>query len=375
LPAEIEAKQAVVGRGRALKRRPCQIAVLAAIFASALTTGTTAQENSQVNNPGKQARAVRVGEGIIRVDGRLDEDVWELVPPLDDFIQKEPIEGAPPSERMEVRFAYDSRALFVGFRMWSRDGATIQAPLGRRDVAGQSEHVAVSLDTYLDRRTAYTFGVTASGVRIDRFHPEDREEGFDAGFEPIWDARVSLNAQGWTAELWIPFSQLRFNDAPRQVWGVNIFRFTPTLNEQDYWILIPRTLRPDVNVDVYVEPFASSGRYYGFGELLRAGARGRLTYGSEGTTIERDSGQDWSVTTGSATFQLKNPDFAVQSLRGNVVLRWEWRPGTTLYLVWQQDRERHDSVASRAGLDDFFGAFSAPGRNFLAVKTSFWLPL
>jgi hypothetical protein len=119
----------------------------------------------------------------------------------------------------------------------------IQAPLGRRDAGDQSEHVLVSLDTYRDRRTAYSFGVTASGVRLDRFHGEDREDGADAGFDPVWEARTVQTATGWTAELWIPFSQLRFNDAPSQVWGLNVSRFTPTLNEQDYWCRFPHCHR------------------------------------------------------------------------------------------------------------------------------------
>ena len=120
-------------------------------------------------------------------------------------------------------------ALYVGFRLWSGDPRGSQAPLGRRDLADQAEHVIVSLDTYHDRRTAYTFGVTASGVRIDRFHARRQQEGADAGFDPVWEARTAMNSSGWTAELWIPFSQLRFNDSPKQVWGLNVGRYTPTL--------------------------------------------------------------------------------------------------------------------------------------------------
>ena len=92
-----------------------------------------------------------------------------------------------------------------------------------------------------DRRTAYTFGVSASGVRLDRYHPRDDESSADAGFDPVWEARTAIDEQGWTAELWIPFAQLRFIDRPDQVWGLNIARFTPTLDEEDYWVVVPRT--------------------------------------------------------------------------------------------------------------------------------------
>ena len=188
------------------------------------------------------ATAARVQQDAIQVDGVLDEEAWQGAPALTDFVQREPEEGAPPTQEMEVRFVYDESALYIGARMYGDSAATIQAPLGRRDnTAEQSEHILVSLDTFLDRRTAYTFGVSASGVRFDRFHPRDEEGSSDSGFDPVWEARTRVDREGWTAELWIPFSQLRFNEGAQQVWGLNIRRFTPTREEEVYWILVPRT--------------------------------------------------------------------------------------------------------------------------------------
>jgi len=178
------------------------------------------------------------------VDGRLDDEAWRSALPIVDFTQKEPVEGAPATQRMEVRFVYDNDAVYVGARMFAAAGETIQAPLGRRDNLGsQAEHFFVSLDTYHDQRTAYTFGVSASGVRMDRYHSRDDEESADAGFDAVWEAKTSVDGQGWTAELWIPFAQLRFNARSEQVWGLNIGRFTPTLDEEVYWVVIPRTVR------------------------------------------------------------------------------------------------------------------------------------
>ncbi|HEX4915049.1 MAG TPA: DUF5916 domain-containing protein [Vicinamibacterales bacterium] len=190
----------------------------------------------------KQATATRVPNGSIRVDGRLDDEIWARTSPITDFIQKEPTEGAAPTDPMEVRLAYDDDVLYVGARMHSSDGR-IQAPLGRRDNVDQAEHILISFDTFLDRRTAVVFGVTAAGVRIDRYHSSDQEESFDAGFDPVWRAETSVSGDQWTAELWIPFSQLRFNPRSDLTWGLNIYRFRPTLDEADYWILIPRTVR------------------------------------------------------------------------------------------------------------------------------------
>jgi hypothetical protein len=135
------------------------------------------------------------------------------------------------------------------------------------------------------------------------------------------------------------------------------------------------TIRPDLNIDVYAEPFASSGRYSNVGELVRGGTRERLIYGTRGTTLARDSAGDWIVDGGSGPIRVANPDFSVRSLRSNVVLRWEWRPGSTLYIVWQQDHEMRDVTSSRAGVDDLFRSFATPGRTVLAVKSSLWIPV
>jgi hypothetical protein len=229
--------------------------------------------------PRKQATVASVAAGAIRLDGRLDEEVWRRAQPITDFVQKEPIEGAPPSEPMEVRFLHDEDALFVGARMFARDPAAIQAPMGRRDEVGQAEHIFVSLDTYLDRRTAYTFGVTASGVRLDRYHGRDAEGDADSGFDPVWEAHAAIDEQGWTAEMWIPFSQLRFIGNRPQVWGLNVFRFVPTRNEEVYWALIPRTER------AWASRF---GDLQGFGSLRSTRRLELLPYAATASTLTSD---------------------------------------------------------------------------------------
>jgi hypothetical protein len=204
----------------------------------AFTAPASAQVPQQ-DNGRKQARAVRVQSGAVNVDGRLDDAAWRDAPPVTEFVQREPTEGAPPTDRMEVRFVYDDDALYVGARMYS--DAPIQAPMGRRDNGDQAEHLLVSLDTYLDRRTSSTFGTTATGVRLDRYFSSDRPWDADDSFDPVWQARTSMDAQGWSAELWIPFSQLRFTDRSPQVWGLNIQRWVPSRNEEVYWALVART--------------------------------------------------------------------------------------------------------------------------------------
>jgi hypothetical protein len=133
------------------------------------------------------------------------------------------------------------------------------------------------------------------------------------------------------------------------------------------------TFKPDLNLDFYAEPFAASGRYERLGELSAARARNLRWYGeAEGTSLTRSASGDWEVADGVSSFTVSNRDFSVQSFRSNLVLRWEWRPGSTLYLVWQQDRSKSEPTRSAAGLRSMFGSLTAPGDNIFAVKTTFW---
>ena len=191
--------------------------------------------------PAKQIRAVRLARGTsVNVDGKLEEAVWAQATWIRDFVQRLPHEGAPPSDSMRLAIMYDDDALYVGARMFSRDPSKIQAPLSRRDNPYQAEHLWVSFDSYHDRRTAYSFGVTASGVRFDWYHASDNQDVVDRGFDPVWQAKATIDGLGWTAEMRIPFSQLRFTDQPVQVWGFNVDHWNPATSEDVFWIAVPR---------------------------------------------------------------------------------------------------------------------------------------
>lgn len=207
--------------------------------ARALRDSARTQRDSVRPQQRKQARAVRVEGAAPVLDGRLDDAAWAAAPILSDFVQKQPKEGAEPTERTEVRFLYDADALYVAARMYKKDPASIQAPVSRRDDGNQAEHLWISLDTYQDRRTAYSFGVTAAGTRMDWYHPSDDENDTDMSFDPVWTARSARDSLGWTAEMRIPFSQLRFAAASAQTWGLNIDRWNPATKEDVFWIPIP----------------------------------------------------------------------------------------------------------------------------------------
>ncbi|MGH7477749.1 MAG: DUF5916 domain-containing protein [Longimicrobiales bacterium] len=224
---------------------------LARTFALAFTlalvlgpAGPSAAQSPAAEPPAPESpgtiEAVPVEAAALRLDGRLDEEVWRRATPATGLVQREPAQGEPAPDATEVRFAYDDDALWIGARMHSTAPDSIQAPVTRRDNEGVAEQLIVSLDTHLDRRTAYTFAVTPAGVRIDYYHGADFEGRRDYGYDPVWQAATAIDSLGWTAEIRIPFTQLRFPDRERQVWGVNLVRRVPARNEASYWVLVRR---------------------------------------------------------------------------------------------------------------------------------------
>ena len=124
------------------------------------------------------------------------------------------------------------------------------------------------------------------------------------------------------------------------------------------------TFKPDLNVDFYAEPFAASGRYGDFGELEAARSRAVLVYGTNGTAITtRDDGSHL-VTGSGPSFTIRNVDFNALSFRSNLVLRWEWRPGSTFYVVWQQDRSNREAIGSSVTPGDLFDRSAPEGTSW-----------
>ena len=214
---------------------------------------------------------------------------------------------------------------------------------------------------------SYTLTTDEAGGRIRNVHG-----GISFTPKPRWQFSVTptsiheINSQQYVATV---------SGGPTQTYGQRyIFSFI----DRSTWssqFRLGYTLRPDLNIDVYSEPFAASGHYYGFGELTAPRTRVMRIYGTDGTTISSESDGSRVVTDGIARFTLKNSDFNIRSFRSNVVLRWEWHPGSILYLVWQQNRRASEAIGDRVGLTDMFRSLSAPGSNFFAVKMSFWLPI
>ncbi|MGH7531402.1 MAG: DUF5916 domain-containing protein [Gemmatimonadales bacterium] len=170
----------------------------------------------------------------IQVDGRLDEAVWRAAPPATDFRQSEPREGEPATQRTEVRFAFDDAALYVGARMYDDSGSRgVRTRLVRRDSDPSSDYIQIIIDTYHDHIGRLFFAVNPSGARYDA---NGLGGGEDASWDPVWEARAAIDSLGWTAELRIPLSQLRYRStSEEQTWGVQIWRQVQRLNELSQW--------------------------------------------------------------------------------------------------------------------------------------------
>ena len=168
--------------------------------------------------------------GDITIDGHLDEAAWLAAYPTKHFIQREPIEGAKPGQVTEVRVLYDDRALYIGARMYDDSPKDIAKQLVRRDESGQFDFFTVSIDPNNDKRTGYQFRISASGVQRDAYLYNDVKR--DTAWNAVWASRVSIDKQGWVAEMRIPLSQIRYEvKDEQQSWGINFRRRRLATNE------------------------------------------------------------------------------------------------------------------------------------------------
>ncbi|WP_412067500.1 DUF5916 domain-containing protein [Rubrivirga sp. IMCC43871] len=167
------------------------------------------------------------------IDGVLDDAAWAGARPATGFVQFEPTEGVPASNATTVRVLRTPDGIVLGARM---EGSRIRTPLSRRDDGGEADQFVVAIDSYDDGRTAYLFGVTAAGVQFDGIvEGNDDDDSWDA----VWESSVRVDEAGWTAEMHIPYSQLRFSGTA-QSWGINFQRVSPATGEESFWAPITR---------------------------------------------------------------------------------------------------------------------------------------
>ncbi|MBM3312804.1 MAG: carbohydrate binding family 9 domain-containing protein, partial [Candidatus Aminicenantes bacterium] len=181
--------------------------------------------------------AVRVTEPIV-IDGRLTEKVWQSTP-SDGFIQNDPQDGEPSTERTQVWVAYDDKALYVAAYCFDSEPKKIVSRLGRRDSQVDSDWFSFAVDPYFDKRTGYAFAVNPSGSIVDSALSNDVNR--DSSWDGVWEAKTEVNGDGWTLEMRIPFNQLRFPAREEHVWGINFRRVIQRKNEVAVFAWVPKS--------------------------------------------------------------------------------------------------------------------------------------
>ncbi|MEE9170101.1 MAG: DUF5916 domain-containing protein [bacterium] len=185
----------------------------------------------------KQVRAIRLTAPVV-IDGKLSEAVWKNGKGVSSFRQRDPNQGTEPSQQTIVWVAYDDDAIYVGARMYDTAPDSIIARLGRRDSYLKSDYFQFMVDPYYDRRSGFFFSLYAGGTRSDGILFNDDWD--DDSWDGVWDGKVNIDDEGWTAEMRIPFSQLRFHKKDEYLWGVNFRRDISRKNERDYLVYTPR---------------------------------------------------------------------------------------------------------------------------------------
>ena len=195
-----------------------------------------------VSNP---AEATRVDHAP-KLDGTLNDTLWESAKPITDFRQREPREGELPTEKTEVRILYTRHGVYFGIHCYDSEPSRIMAEELRRDVSQDlDDHFEILIDSNHGRRGAYVFQINPLGTQVDGLIVEEQGSSdgrdFDRGWDGVWTSESRVIADGWTAIVEIPFTTLNFTDSKNVIWGLNFKRFIRRKNEQDMWRAYRRT--------------------------------------------------------------------------------------------------------------------------------------
>jgi hypothetical protein len=166
------------------------------------------------------------------IDGKHDDECWKQLEWGGDFTQFQPFEDSLPSQKTTFAILYDDNNLYIAIKAYDTEPDKINKRLSRRD-EGDGDWVGIFIDSYEDKLTGFGFSVTAAGSKVDVIFTNDNED--DNSWDPIWYVKTSTDADGWTAEMRIPLSQLRFTRKSNYQWGLDVARFFFRKNELSLW--------------------------------------------------------------------------------------------------------------------------------------------
>lgn len=191
----------------------------------------------------------------IALDGDLSDSAWSNIPFQSDFIINYPTPGVTSTFKTEVKFAYDQQAIYIAANLEDRNPDSVLAILSQRDDFGNADWFAILIDPYGTGQNGFTFAVTAAGVELDAIISQVNQ---DYSWNAVWKSKVMRTVKGWSLEMRIPLSQLRFPDQDIQEWHINFKRQIRRVREMSYW--------NSVNPQEYGE-IAQSGKVEGLNNL------------------------------------------------------------------------------------------------------------
>jgi Domain of unknown function (DUF5916)/Carbohydrate family 9 binding domain-like len=218
------------------KNTPLSIMLILSLFSlktTAQTVEISTDTTKYVKNPKPSLKATRITKPP-KIDGQPTDDCWKNLPVADDFIMHRPQPYKKSGFRSEVKIAYDDVAIYILAYYYDPEPAKIKRELGARDdLDVAADFINVGFDTYNDDQNAFRFGVTAAGVQFDSRVSNGNNSDFN--WNAVWESNVSIQKDGWVAEMKIPFSALRFADKPNQTWGLQIARGINRTTEEGSW--------------------------------------------------------------------------------------------------------------------------------------------
>lgn len=289
------------------------------------------------------------------MDGFIGNQEWPEQGWESGFVQHKPLEGKPASRQTSFNIMYDNDHLYVAFRIVEKEPDKISRRLSRRDEM-EGDMVGIQIDSYFDRTTAFVFWVTAAGVKIDGVEV-DGSNSEDMSWDALWTGKTAFDSLGWTVEMRIPLTQLRFSQAESHTWGLQVLRYIQRFDEVDIWQPIPRDastwvsrfglleglsgIEPKRQIEMMPYVVASIGRYKAeTGNPFSTGKSSGMSAGLDGKigltnnmildfTINPDFGQveadpsEVNLTAYESYFAEKRPFF----VEGRNILSFGVTPG------------------------------------------------
>ena len=338
--------------------------VIGLVLCLFLVPAVHAQDSTTVVVPKRKYTTRSIGDmSAPVVDGILSEAVWEAVEWTTDYVENRPDEGTPPSYQTKFKILYDDKNLYIGVRCLDGEPNKIIKRLSRRD-GFEGDWIEFNIDSYFDKRTAFSFTITAAGVKGDELI-SNNGNNWDSSWNPIWYAKTQIDGEGWTAEMRIPLSQIKFSKSEDQVWGLQSTRRFFREEERSLWQRVPQDapgwvsefgelhglkgLVPQNQLEIQPYTVANTESYEAEnGNPFRDGSDSRLTVGLDAKIgITNDMTLDLTI---NPDFGQVEADPSAIALDGFQIFFREQRP------FFVENKNIFDFRVSRSNAGNTFGS-------------------